>query len=51
MNPIFIVYSFLKKISTKWSAHSFASSSKQDMFTKNLMQTVIQTFYIFFIFW
>ena len=34
-NSSFIVYSFLEKISSKWNAHSLASSSKQDMFITN----------------
>ena len=35
MNPSFIVYSFLEKISTKQNAHLLASLSKQNMFITN----------------
>ena len=35
MNSIYIFYSFLEIIYTKWNAHPIASSSKQDVFIIN----------------
>ena len=35
MNPCFIVYLFLEKLSTKCNAHLLVSSSKQDMVITN----------------
>ena len=49
MNPILIVYSFLKIISTKWDAHPLASSSKQDMFIKNFNANCNTNIFIFFL--
>ena len=48
MNPSFMAYSFLQKISTKWNAHPLASSSKQAMFITNF-NTNCANFFIFFL--
>ena len=49
MNPVLIVYSFLKIISTKWDAHPLASSSKQDMFIKNFNANCNTNYFISFL--
>ena len=47
MNPSFILYSFLEKVSMKWNAHPVAFSSKQDMFIKNFNANCNTNFFFY----